>query len=323
MRASLRTCVFVAATGLLSASLWASPAFLITSPPVVKGTIPGTGPLIDPLATMGQWFRTVTPGTISTLENRAWEFHDNITGSGGGTPDHLAIEGRVTGVNINAGLVTGYIVTATIRNNTPNVSGSPRRLANLHEEDVLQDTLYVGPMLNVKLAIHWADDGIIGNFNVGGPNRPGLPATPTGESNTFAVGYDELAWYSYTPGQTLPTGGPVIPGDYVVPTWDFGNIPVGGAVTRDLVFGLYTAISSTAFPTPTSQDILIARSTDLKIGQYFQVDPVLNGVVDNGSPYPNGAPNSVYGNASVFFAIPEPAALSLLMPLPLLLRRRR
>ena len=188
-------------------------------------------------------------------------------------------------------------LVASITNDLGTEVGVPRLGTNRHEEQNVPAP-YVGPMANTVLTIHWADDGIAGNFVPGGPN-----IGP--ESNTFAVNHDELVWYSY------PTFGA-----FQVPAWDFGFIGLGQIVVRTLDFGIYAPVPvSSINPPSTNADLLIARTNDLKIGQYFQSDPIMMGIIDPGTPYPIGGflpSTNDFANSSVFF-IPTPGALALLL----------
>lgn len=324
---SARRAVTAAVVMLLGAAgaALASPALNIQAPPVVNGV----GPPFDPTGSMGQWFqRTTTAGTV-VQESRAYEFYDNIAGDGGGAPNHLAIRGGLLAIIPGApGFAAGYTMRASITNNTPAVQGGFQSGRNMHQEFLpAPQPFYVGPMQDVKLTLHWADDGIMGNFNAGGANLPSPNSAPApaafGESNTYAINYDQLGWYSFPVGSAASP-----PGAFQVPTYDFGNIAVGQTVTRDISFGFYQQIPINLISTLlVGQDLLIARSNDLKIGAYFQPDPVLNSIVDNGSAYPfGGLPGAMgfdLGNASVFFSIPTPGAAALMGLGALAAARRR
>jgi len=130
------------------------------------------------------------------------------------------------------------------------------------------------------------------------------------------------AWKQSTPDN--PVGlGPA--GNYYVPTWDFGDIPVGGSSTRVLRFGVAGAITPNdprygaimgSFQAPAGQgDVFLNRTTDLKIGDWL--DELTR---DSGVPYPTDWPLRG-GNVSVFHNIPEPASL-VLLAIGALLRRR-
>jgi len=318
----------------------ASPAFDVRSTsgggPILPGNAPA-GPGIDPTTANGQWFLQ----NSGVADYRTHEFHDNIsTFNGqnyGGGPvsgpgsDHLAIQGTFAGYTTAAGLVTGYQMQVRITNNTPAVNGFAANQPNMHGEDRLVPwPTYQGTMYDVRFSAHWADDGILTNFLLGGANQasdnppPFAPVSP-GTSNTYAIGYDALAWYSYT---NSTAGNP--PGDFQVPTWDFGTIPVGATATRLLTFHFYDAMNPALLPPPSywsGHDLCIARSDDIKIGTYFQSDPVVQNVTDRYFPYPNGSYNPAtaqYGNSSVFFsAVPSPGAAALLGLGGLLGARRR
>jgi len=283
----------------LASVVHAAPAWDIRVPPVLGN---GAGPVIDPNATQGQWFLSPSlPGTVPTQSSRPYEFYDNTPGNGGGFAGHLAVQGNFAGfqTGIDATgqtVVTGYAVVATITNDLGTGQGTARLGTNSHGENLRTPQGYVGDMVSTMLTIHWADDGIFGNFNPGGPN-----VGP--ESNTFAINNDSLGWYSFT-----STGG------YQVPAWDFGTIALGASVTKTLAFGLYAPVPIGSI-NPIIADMLIARSNDLKIGQYFQSDPLLAGILDTGAAYPIGGfipTSNDFANSSVFF-IPTPGAAALLM----------
>jgi hypothetical protein len=319
MKTRLLSVSSVVLVTLLAGAAVASPGLDIRVGPVVANN---AGPSFDPQSVQGQWFRRVNPtGGPGATEVRTHEFYDNVTGFGGGAPDHLAIRGIFGGLTFvpgNPGLVSGYSIIASVTNNTPAVSGEWRPGSNLHGERLNTQQNYVGRMLGVKLTTHWADDGVQGNWNSGGPNLPSpnpIPnsTNPSGESNTYAVGYDQLGWYSHS---TATPNNPQ--GQFSVPTWDFGDIDVGQTKFRDLVFSFYAPVPLTSINTQIlgSTDFLIGRTNDLKIGAAFQADPILNSIIDTGAAYPfgglPGTPSAEYANVSVFFNVPSPAAASLL-----------
>ena len=313
----------------LTGAALASPAFDVRSVgtgPILPGNAPA-GPGVDPTTQNGQWFLM-----NNGLEDfRTHEFHDNIsTFNGqnwGGGPvggfgsDHLAVQGTFAGYTTNtSGFVTGYNLQVRITNNTPNVAGQAASMPNSHGEDRLTPwPTYAGTMHDVRFTAHWADDGNPFNYIVGGPNTPSdNPPTSfpvsAGTSNTYASGYDALAWYSFT---AATPGNP--PGSYQVPTWDFGTIPVGATSTRLLSFSFYEAMNPALLPAPAvfaGLDLCTARSDDVKIGTYFQSDPVVNNFTDRYFPYPGGSFNpltSAFSNSSVFFSdVPAPGATLLL-----------
>ncbi|MBL0927313.1 MAG: hypothetical protein IBJ11_06635 [Phycisphaerales bacterium] len=313
----------------LAGAASASPAIDIRSNPtgpVTPGNAPA-GPNIDPTTQQGQWFLE-NNGTESA---RSHQFYDNIDGAGGGPPNHLAIQGSFAGYTTFNGQITGYTLNVSITNNTPISNGPYQSQPNTHGENRLTPwPRYVGTMYDVRFCAHWADDGIPLNFQAGSANipsnNPGPASTSPGTSNTYAMGYDALAWYSYN--QPLP--GTIIGGSYQVPAWDFGNIAVGQTVTRALTFAFYTPLNIAAVPPPTffqGQDLLISRSTEVKIGTYFQDDPAIGGIFDRLQPYPPGSFNpqtSQYGNSSVFFnPVPAPGAAAAVAVAGLFAARRR
>lgn len=328
------TFAVVSAAALLAAlsgtSVQASPGLDIRSVgagPVTPGNAPA-GPAIDPTTQNGQWFLN-----NNGLEDfRTHEFHDNIAGSGGGNPDHLAIRGSFAGYTGGGGFVTGYQLSVSITNNTPNVNGPWASQPNLHGESrLVPSSTYSGTMYGVRFSSHWADDGNPNNFtnvfpSIGSNITAGAAASP-GTSNTIAMNYDSLAWYCYTNGQAGAVGG-----QYQVPTWDFGDIAVNQTVTRLLTFHFYNAVAATAVPPVSSfagQDLLIARTNDLRIGSYFQDDPAMNGVFDRFFPYPPGSLNPAsltaqYANSSVFFStVPAPGTAAAIGLAGLAVSRRR
>lgn len=240
------------------------------------------------------------PISGNLVTTRTYEFYDNQTGNGGGSASTNAITGKILDNSLtfdDSGLINGFTIRATITNDFP-PQGTWLDGANSHGE-TLSTPFSFSNLYNVKLTTEFADDGIKGNFPSSGEPYFGP------ESNIFAKNYDELAWYSF------PTTGA-----FIVPTWDFGDILLGNSVFRDLQFGLYTSVSQATIQfLIDSSDIFMNRTTDLKIGDYFEKGTG-NGLsyeglaVDNGSAYPNTLNRS--GNVSVF-AVPEPTSLALMI----------
>jgi len=284
----------IAALVVGAGAAFAAPSLPVTKPPVVG---PLTGPAIDPAADFGQWF--IDPTGLE--EVRSHEFHDNVLGFGGGFASHRAIEGVIlTASDIIAGPVgvTGFFMNISITNDTSTWEGPFLDGFNSHQEFRPTVEPYVGKLFDTKMTIEFADDGIRGNFM---PDAAGTGP----ESNIFAVEPDQFAWFSFT-----DTGG------YQVPTYDFGHIPVGETVTRRIEFGLYDPVPLVDFLAnlPLGQDLLLNRTTSLKISNYFERDPFglfgLPPYFDTGEPYPDfGAELS--SNVSVFHNIPAPAPLAL------------
>lgn len=290
------------ALGLLAPTGTAAPLLDITSPPVINTG--NTGPVFDPAANRGQWFQRVigfngNEPILGGYDSRPLEFHDNIPGEGGGLSGSAAIQGVLLRNSLSFdgnGLVTGFTIRASITNDLPGI-GIGLAGSNSHDESLAPALGGDGPMLKTKLVTEFADDGVQGNFNAAAPNvQP--------ESNIYAKYYDQLAWFSYTPT-----------GAFQVPTWDFGNIAPGTTVTRDLQFGLYLPVAFQAIEFLLGMDdLFMNRSTDLKLGDYFEkgtgLAPVHEGLaLDDGTAYPLSLYRS--GNVSVF--VPEPASLSLML----------
>lgn len=275
----------VAAAAALAAATPAAagPGWPVTKPPVVGGL---TGPPIDPAAALGQWFTDLT-GRVPTV--RPYEFYDNAQGFGGGAAGTDAIRGFVLGFTVNgAGDVTGFTVRASITNDLASVAGPALGGANSHGETLAPQLTVPRDMGAVKLATEFADDGVRGNFD------PGAPGNSGPEANIYAIGYDQLAWFSFTGT-----------GAFQVPTWDFGNIRLGETVTRDLLFGLYTPVPLAGLlPLFDARDIFSNRTTSLKISNYFDTLEI-----DDGTPYP--VPPGFSSDVGVFYAAPEPASVGL------------
>ena len=100
-------------------------------------------------------------------------------------------------------------------------------------------------------------------------------------------------------------------GDYLVPTYDFGDIMHLQSTARDLSFGLYVPAAPTdplaiflEEAAMSEWDVFMNRTTSLKISEY--VDSLVR---DDGTPYP--IPPLSSSDVSVFF-IPEPATICIL-----------
>lgn len=318
----------------LTAVALAAPSLPITNPPVMPG--PPAGPPTDPVAMQGQWFRSLGSGAVT---NRTHEFYDNVREYqglfwGGGVSGSAAIYGVVNSVQYNPlnSNIMAFTILATITNDTPGM-GPWRDGANSHGEALSTPNQYAGPLLQTKLTAEFACD----------PNKlPPSPLTPPywdQNPRIFAAGHDQLAWYCWSSGVQGQ------PGDYYVPTWDFGDIQPGQSVTRQLSFtvdgaGLppsvvgsgdyrYAAIQGSYVG---QMDIFFNRTTDLKIADWMETL-----LIDGGTPYADvpGTPlppewwnvETRSGNVSVFHnVVPEPGSLVLCLGgavgLALLLRRR-
>jgi hypothetical protein len=294
---------------ILAAPALASPALPVTKPPLRP--VPSyTGPTQDPNAIQGQWFKDVVTNGESY---RPYEFYDNKVGYGGSASKSTrAIEGYVQNIVYDGqGKITSFGIRATITNDDSDINGTWDEGGNSHGESTDPRSPYNCNMYQVKLAVSFADDGTQGNLPVGGVYLP--------EQNIYAMGYDELAWYCWTPGN--PDGSKTPWGGYMVPTYDFGNIMHDLSVTRDLSFGLYAPEASDSqlalfleAAHANDWDVFLNRTTSLKISDYVD-----NLVRDDGTPYP--VPPLSSSDVSVFF--PEPATLILLAIGGLALRRRK
>lgn len=305
----------VGAALLLAGPVLAGPSLPVTKPPLFP--VPSwTGPTFDPHAVAGQWFADAA-GNVSV---RTHEFYDNVQGFGGGLTGSAAIYGVVSALYFNpVGGLTGFDITARITNDDGPI-GPWEEGINSHGEHVLPGIArqpYRGTLFDTKLTASFADDGVLGNFP--GPAGPYLGSELS--QNIYATNYDQLGWYCWTPENPQPDLAPW--GGFMVPTWDFGDIPLGASATRILSFGLYTPVGP-ADPLwgllneayQTKFDMLLNRTTSLKISEYF--DALM---FDPGTPYP--VPPRHSSDVSVFHNIPEPTSLALLGLGALALVRRR
>jgi hypothetical protein len=304
----------------LLVGVWLAPVLASPGLPVTKGPVQPvpswTGPPIDPNAIAGQWFEDVATH-MQTV--RPYEFYDNVYGHGGSAwKSSLAIEGYVNNLVFDGlGNIVSFKINTTIWNDMPGYGqweeGMP---GNSHGEWRDPTTQYQGMMWQTKLTTSFADDGILGNFP--GPGGPYFGDELS--QNIHALDYDQLAWYCWTPDN--PELNKVPWGNYMVPTYDFGNISPGGFSTRNLPFGLYNPVAP---GTPLFQflmdaygqqfDVMLNRTTSLKISEYFD-----SLSFDPGAPYP--LPPNRSSDVSVFF-VPEPMTMLLMALGGLALVRRR
>jgi hypothetical protein len=312
----LRTGLAFGLLGVASVA-WGAVSLDITKPPVTGGI--GAGPPNDPNANQGQWLVRNGPGPEPFV--RSHEFYDNIPGKGGGQSGRHAIFGAVSVVNDNPDWdgstpITSFTVHTTVTNDTLTWSGDWAPGANSHGESRtrMPGDPYVGDLADSWLTIEFAlaDLGL----------RPQTVTPPYTQPlpEIYATNEDGRAWYCYN-SNTEPAN----PGNYFVPAWEFGTIPLGGSVTLDLKFAINGQIDESnnfdAFWLLANSligysDILMNRTTDLKIGNWVDVP-----ATDTGPDYPN--PALLSGNASLFH-IPEPSIISLLGLIGLIgLRRRR
>jgi hypothetical protein len=308
----------------------AAPGLCVTKPPVVSmAGMPNTGPPIDPPSKKGQWFLDLRTGDENV---RPCEFYDNVYDphqdppivAGGGWASCWAIEGYIMAVWYDTtNKIYAFDLDVCITNDMPGY-GHWKDGSNQHEE-YLHTYYQIGEeeeatMWSVKWTAEFADDGIIGNFpNVGWPyiaaqwpfDWPGSL-----ESNIYANdcttahdGYEELAWYCWTPD---PAGPSPQDGQYMVPTWDFGDIPPGMTACRTIRFYLYQPVDPSLHQLGWwleewhryQYDVLLNRTTSLKISTYFDAlypDPC--------TPYPHEEEPWLpwrSSDCSVFFNIEKP-----------------
>ena len=238
---------------------------------------------------------------------RTHEFYDNAHGYGGSPKGTLAIEGRATNVVYVAGPGTDIVffdICVWITNDTPWVEGEFDSGFNSHGESRGGQQYYVGCMYGVKLTASFAiDEFTPPPFPGAGPYRDRRPYI-------VATNHDGLAWYCWTPDNPDPYKVPW--GDYYVPTWDVGDIPVWVTVEgrplckfkimeRDAGGQLIPATLPPWDPRwvaiDTSyrykKDLLLNRTRSLKVSNW--IDEIR---LDPGSPYPT--PPSRSSDCSVF-----------------------
>jgi hypothetical protein len=310
--------VSILAVGVFACAANAAPSRLITVPPVIKTGNPLTGPLFDPFATNGMWFQDAN----GVADVRTHEFYDNVPNDGGGPLGSRAIFGAVSALNWGGPgtPLLGFTVTATITNDLPGTGpGQPGR--NSHLEFHAGGPSFQGTMFDVKMSADFAFPSLTTVppnvlAQIAANAAPYTNPSYGGQSAAIlALNEDQTGWYCFND----QTGG------FYVPTWDFGNIAPGASASRTMNFQFGSASGlSPAHPLypqliawfTNGSDVLMNRTTDLKIGDWVDVL-----ALDTGAAYPIPAFRS--GNASVFFNVPEPSAAALLAMLPILTMRRR
>ncbi len=290
-------CVFFA-LALVVQPVFAAPALWINKPPVT-GT--GTGPSNDPDAVQGQWF---ADGSVRPIE-----FYDNVDGYGGSPLNSVStnfgsyksIYGKVMSITFVGSNITAFTIEARITNDTPYGNGNWMAGTNAHGETYNGSSPYVGTLYGTKLTAEFALT-LLNNI----PTTWNLPYTQGLLPYIVATNQDTSAWYCYT-----------ATGNYYVPTWNFGTIPIGQYAEKTLAFsvdgiGLAPADSRYINLTTSLQaawgdgDVFFNRTTDLKIGDWLDnID-----TIDVGMSYPTDPMRG--GNVSVFATVPEPSSLALL-----------
>ncbi|AQQ10330.1 hypothetical protein L21SP3_02162 [Sedimentisphaera cyanobacteriorum] len=292
----------------------AAPSFLITKPPVEP--YPSyTGPSEDPHAQQGQWFKD---SSTQVEEARTHEFYDNVTNFGGGNESYLAIEGYAENLQYDGDNITSFDIRATITNDTPGI-GTWRDGANSHGESLTATEPYSGKLYDTKLTAEFAVDLTAYNAWLDGGSASGVYEDRM--PHIVAVNHDQLAWYCWTPDN--PDQDKVPWGDYLVPTFDFGDIAQGESVTKVLQFTVEGAglapSDARAIALETSSDLLLNRTTSLKISDWM--DTIGE---DDGTAYPNddGGTALTDSDVSVFHNVPEPATIALIGLGAIALRRK-
>lgn len=286
------------------APAWGAVSLQITRPPVTGP--PNTGPLLDPDAEQGQWF--------NSKGVRDHEFYDNVSGSGGGSSNSLAISGFATNIVYQAGpgsSILSFDVDATVTNDLGTETGTWANGSNSHGEGLITTEHYVGTMYKTMMTVEFALSDLT--------NQPGIWNPPYTQQmpEIIAGNEDDTAWYCYNTNNDPPNN----QGNFYVPAWDFGDIALTQSSNRLLNFtinGALDPLDPRYGAIISGEDILSNRTTSLKISNW--VDTV---AIDPGGPY--DPPTLVHSNASVFHEVPEPSASALLglAGLALIFRRRK
>jgi len=251
----------------------AAPSLAVTKPPVVSGPNPNTGPApLDPHAKQGQWFFFQPPGTnVVAIEKRAYQFHDNVTGMGGGAASTKAIYGYVSHIIAAAGPIGGIVafdITATITNDDSSATGVGLPGHNSHGESLVAGSTpvpYRGPLVSPVL---------VADFAVASPTLfpPGpvanTPYVVSPGPRIVAIGNSMKAWYCFN--NTVPVGG------YYVPGWLFPTINPGASATQVLHFEVLDGGLLASDPRNAAimqsyvshSDILSSRTTSLKVSHW-------------------------------------------------------
>lgn len=264
----------------LCSMAYASPAIDIRYQP--NGPVTGGphGPGFDPYSKQGQWFMD---RDTERYDTRRYEFYDNQFEHGGSDwANTKAIHGLIVSVDAATGK---FVMDISITNDTRFLALSPwEGGTNSHNESLTYDDAsryaYSGTMYDVKLTTEFA----MPDFS---------------QEHIYTREYDQLAWYCDS-----------VTGNFIVPTFDFGDILLDQTVTRRLEFFFDPTNTNLAGFLSNAMDqgydMLSNRTTSLKISQFLDS---LN--IDDGTPYLNDPLNS--SNASVFFnPVPVPGAVWLL-----------
>lgn len=278
----IKTCAVMLTCVLCTAMvISAAPSLPVTKTPVTPNPS-FTGPTNDTHAFMGQWFINVTN---SKSEYRTHEFYDNASGSGGGSAGHLAIYGFVTNVVRDPfppqTAISSFYIIATVSNDTPASNGWLVG-TNSNGEALSTSQQYTNIFRKVILTVDFAVTERVPNWleNNFYPYR-----NSTNSTYLASINHDFRGWY----GNPVTNPAPDSPsGVFLIPGWDFGDIPPGGASTRTLQFyvgdfnldpALIPEDDPRHLPIITSEssgtDIFINRSLSLKISEWIS-DPALD-----------------------------------------------
>ncbi len=281
----------LAALAFAATHLQAAPSLSVQKPPVTAAAL--TGPMSDPASTNGQWFLA----NDGTEEYRTHEFYDNVAGFGGGNMGAAAIQGSVVPGSIiyvagPGSPIVGFKIDARIANDTGTETGTESSTSNSHGETRQAGTeRYAGTLVDTKMTAEFA----IADTNL----LPVVFNPPYFDFQPYIVAdnEDQTAWYCWNPQQSADN-----PGNYYVPVWDFGDIPIGQSTNRILSFSTvpwidpadprYNVIVDSELQ---GTDILANRTSSLKISTWIDILGI-----DSGFPYPEeplrGSDVSVFHN---------------------------
>jgi hypothetical protein len=309
----------------------AAPELYITKPPVVSGSDPYTGPIVDPLASQGQWFTGVNANGLPTGTQYAIpiQFYDNpetpvnTVNAGGGSEGTNAITGVVNSITTVGGNITAFQIEAAITYDMPALSPWPNG-SNSHGETLSTNQVanYSPPTLTANFAISNLAN-VPGVFN--GPYTAQSP-------QIIATNENRLAWYCWSPG-LAPAG--QSNGGYYVPAWN--SFAFDGTSWVDTLD--FTVDGAGLVPTDprainiedsfaNDYDIFTSQSSALKIANWessLNLDPGVSyaQALEQDTVPSNVAINGDFSDVSVF--VPEPGTISILVlgVIGLGVRRRR
>jgi hypothetical protein len=324
------------------------------------------GPTINPDGSHGQYFLD----SLGRPQLRTHEFYDDpFDNDASFIPLRIKdLWGQVIGMNVVDRSGVNHVTDFTLRVSITNYfdpGGQPfahsgitqlnernsnlALLQNRTMQEVLLTTEFARLPGNRPVQINVGTDESFYNENLVDAGEA-LSTGPT-SPQIIAQNADARAWYGITPGSSRS---PTV-GNYIVPTFNFGDILPGETATRDINFSVealgipdgeqrYEALEASflfwrynlpvsdplyiAPPDPLTAamqknfaDVLYAHSSDLKVGNYLDTLQTHLTQRNNAINFQGLIP---IGNASVFYNIPEPATLGLLCGVAVMsLRRRR